>query len=240
MSSLVCTSCEIQIDVSDRNAHYRCEWHRYNVKRRVAGLQPIPEQLFNQKLAALRTMQDGEKESQQAQTCTICCKTFNSASAFEKHLASKRHQSRAASRSSRASRKTSTNSTASSLASSSSPAPATQQQPELCGACGCSSEEEALGGDEPSRGADNDDGAIIGHRALNRAYKQNVRPVTRQEEIWALMGDYRKLTLDGYNKRRPETFNQFQHKYQQRRVREQNKYMFRANNIKHFVDATES
>mmetsp|Transcript_26315 Transcript_26315/g.37482 ORF Transcript_26315/g.37482 Transcript_26315/m.37482 type:complete len:95 (-) Transcript_26315:52-336(-) len=84
------------------------------------------------------------------------------------------------------------------------------------------------------------DGAIIGHRALNRAYKQNVRPVTRQEEIWALMGDYRKLTLDGYNKRRPETFNQFQHKYQQRRVREQNKYMFRANNIKHFVDATES
>lgn len=394
MTELVCTSCEVAIPTFERTEHYGSEWHRYNVKRKVAGLAHIPQELFLQKLEQLKTMQANEKAAKTSQRCNICNKSFPAA-AYEQHLTSKRHLSRAA-------KKTSVPASVSSTAEGSNTTPDTTtdtaSKPEpmreegandtkegkegagideaefefdeskilpktTCFFCNksCKTVQKSLkhmlkkhgffvpfieyltdldgmleyfGGkvghgmtcfscnkpyesveavqshmkdknhcrirtfgddtddafwgfynlpnkdyaweDEGDEG-DGDtnmketqtdttdttdtteekkeyrrrlagmndagelimtDGAIIGHRSLNRAYKQNTRPTTQREEIIALMGNYRSLQLDGYNGDRKKHFNEVQHKYQQRVHREQLKYQFRANNIARFVDAT--
>ncbi|KAH3684487.1 hypothetical protein WICPIJ_004537 [Wickerhamomyces pijperi] len=46
-----CNSCQIQFPNSDsQRYHMKTDWHRYNLKRRVAQLTPIDQDLFNEKL----------------------------------------------------------------------------------------------------------------------------------------------------------------------------------------------
>eukprot|EP00968_Pinguiococcus_pyrenoidosus_P016595 scaffold1610_cov257-Pinguiococcus_pyrenoidosus.AAC.48 len=45
--SFKCTACAVMLDASqDVRAHYRSEWHKYNLKRKSADLAPIAESLF--------------------------------------------------------------------------------------------------------------------------------------------------------------------------------------------------
>ncbi|GAV56337.1 hypothetical protein ZYGR_0BB01140 [Zygosaccharomyces rouxii] len=54
MSSYTCNGCELQFPSGDdQRQHMKSEWHRYNLKRRVAQLAPIPESVFNSKVQAL-------------------------------------------------------------------------------------------------------------------------------------------------------------------------------------------
>lgn len=56
MSSYTCNGCELQFPSGDdQRQHMKSEWHRYNLKRRVAQLAPIPESVFNSKVQALST-----------------------------------------------------------------------------------------------------------------------------------------------------------------------------------------
>lgn len=49
-----CNSCNLAFPTpEDQRIHMKSEWHRYNLKRRVAQLPPIDEDLFNNKVAAL-------------------------------------------------------------------------------------------------------------------------------------------------------------------------------------------
>ncbi|KAG7660733.1 REI1 [[Candida] subhashii] len=49
-----CTTCDLQFPTpEDQRTHMKGEWHRYNLKRRVAQLPPISEELFNSKVATL-------------------------------------------------------------------------------------------------------------------------------------------------------------------------------------------
>ncbi|AQZ18258.1 REH1 (YLR387C) [Zygosaccharomyces parabailii] len=49
--SFTCNSCVIQFKSSDlQRYHMKTEWHRYNLKRRVAGFPPISADLFAEKL----------------------------------------------------------------------------------------------------------------------------------------------------------------------------------------------
>lgn len=55
---LTCTACAIEFeDPSDHRDHFKQEWHVYNTKRRVAGLQPISETVWEEKLAKIRSQQ---------------------------------------------------------------------------------------------------------------------------------------------------------------------------------------
>lgn len=57
-----CNSCQIQFSLSeDQRNHMKGEWHRYNLKRRVAQLPPIDEELFTSKVAVL----DKKKEEEE-------------------------------------------------------------------------------------------------------------------------------------------------------------------------------
>ena len=58
-SLLTCTACAIEFeDASAQRDHFKQEWHIYNTKRRVAGLQPISEDVWEEKLAKIREQQE--------------------------------------------------------------------------------------------------------------------------------------------------------------------------------------
>ncbi|WLF78025.1 pre-60S factor rei1 [Lodderomyces elongisporus] len=60
-----CNTCNLQFPASeDQRTHMKSEWHRYNLKRKVAQLPPINEDLFNSKVAAAAAQKpdDGTKE----------------------------------------------------------------------------------------------------------------------------------------------------------------------------------
>lgn len=52
--AFTCNSCGLEFPlVESQRAHMKSDWHRYNLKRRVAQLPPIDEDLFNLKVASL-------------------------------------------------------------------------------------------------------------------------------------------------------------------------------------------
>ncbi|KAK6198807.1 C2H2 type zinc-finger-domain-containing protein [Scheffersomyces amazonensis] len=57
-----CNTCGLNFPgAEDQRSHMKSEWHRYNLKRRVAQLPPIDEHLFNTKVANLSV--EDEKET---------------------------------------------------------------------------------------------------------------------------------------------------------------------------------
>jgi pre-60S factor REI1 len=69
---LVCNACGCSVSDADRSEHYRSDLHRYNVKRRVNGLEPISEELFKQKLSALNEQNSRDDAAQAATKCALC------------------------------------------------------------------------------------------------------------------------------------------------------------------------
>lgn len=62
MSTYTCNTCELQFKVSEaQREHMKSDWHRYNLKRRVAHLSPISQELFDSKVQAVS---DQKAESQ--------------------------------------------------------------------------------------------------------------------------------------------------------------------------------
>ena len=60
-----CNSCSIAFETGqDQRNHMKTEWHRYNLKRRVAQLPAISEQVFNSKVNSLSKdeLQDEQKK----------------------------------------------------------------------------------------------------------------------------------------------------------------------------------
>ena len=56
---LTCSACLIEFeDAVEHREHFRAEWHIYNTKRRVAGLQPISESTWEEKLEKIRAQQE--------------------------------------------------------------------------------------------------------------------------------------------------------------------------------------
>jgi hypothetical protein len=51
---VICSTCRIQFEnVITYKMHLSSEYHVYNTKRRVAGLEPISEEVFEDKKATL-------------------------------------------------------------------------------------------------------------------------------------------------------------------------------------------
>jgi len=77
-----------------QKAHYKTEWHRYNLKRKVAELPPVTAENFKERAAAQKEQQQ-KAEQDTADTscrCRACGKSFSSANAHENHLKSKKHR----------------------------------------------------------------------------------------------------------------------------------------------------
>lgn len=72
-----CNSCQIQFNKSeDQREHMKGDWHRYNLKRRVAQLPPITEDMFNTKVNSIekKNEEDVQKLSDDLKDVQISAK----------------------------------------------------------------------------------------------------------------------------------------------------------------------
>ncbi|XP_078655879.1 cytoplasmic 60S subunit biogenesis factor ZNF622-like isoform X1 [Branchiostoma floridae x Branchiostoma belcheri] len=92
MSSFTCISCRVAFASADlQRAHYKSDWHRYNLKRKVAELPPVTAENFQQRVMAQKAQVE-ECERETCSQCGICKKFFNTQNAFENHMKSKKHK----------------------------------------------------------------------------------------------------------------------------------------------------
>jgi len=108
MGTYTCITCRIifsgkdlsggldGIDAQTRAAamqkeHYKTDWHRYNLKRKVADLPPVTAENFQERILAHKT-QSSEEGKDTSCRCDTCGKFFNTANAYTNHLQSKKHK----------------------------------------------------------------------------------------------------------------------------------------------------
>lgn len=66
-----CLSCSLAFEnAQSQRDHYATDLHRYNSKRRVAGLPPVTIQIFNEKIGGRAT--DAPEEPVAKHACKAC------------------------------------------------------------------------------------------------------------------------------------------------------------------------
>ena len=96
MPSYTCISCRVAFADGDvQRAHYKSDWHRYNLKRKVAEMPPVTAEAFRQKVLAMKAESDAQSEEKHSKHCEVCNKFFSSENAFTNHLNSKKHKEQA-------------------------------------------------------------------------------------------------------------------------------------------------
>ncbi|KAF1773136.1 Zinc finger, double-stranded RNA binding [Phytophthora cactorum] len=107
---LTCTACRLEFaSPAEQKDHFRMDWHRYNLKRKVVELPPVSEEQFEFRMRKVREEKEAQtandpKQKQRARKeqikkagvktllkCVPCNKTFTTTNAHENHLASKKH-----------------------------------------------------------------------------------------------------------------------------------------------------
>eukprot|EP01102_Stenamoeba_stenopodia_P021001 TRINITY_DN8358_c0_g1_i1.p1 TRINITY_DN8358_c0_g1~~TRINITY_DN8358_c0_g1_i1.p1 ORF type:complete len:472 (+),score=137.00 TRINITY_DN8358_c0_g1_i1:217-1632(+) len=86
-----CIACRMVFDSSEsQRNHYKLEFHRFNLKRKVAGLPPIQQDVFDKKITEIRSKQV-EAEKPVAYSCKTCNKQYTNENTLKQHLQSKKH-----------------------------------------------------------------------------------------------------------------------------------------------------
>ncbi|KAK4797457.1 hypothetical protein SAY86_029783 [Trapa natans] len=99
MPGLTCNACNKEFaDDSEQKLHYKSEWHRYNLKRKVAGVPGVTEGLFLARQATLAQENSKSCETPMLYSCAICNKGYRSNKALDQHLNSRNHVARVAQR----------------------------------------------------------------------------------------------------------------------------------------------
>lgn len=90
--SFTCVSCRVAFkDAEIQREHYKSEWHRYNLKRKIAELPPLTNEAFQERVN-LQREKDQLNNKVVVFFCKICKKSFSSENAFRNHLNSKKHK----------------------------------------------------------------------------------------------------------------------------------------------------
>lgn len=94
MSSYTCISCRVAFaDGEVQRAHYKTDWHRYNLKRKVADMPPVTAENFQERVLAQRAAAEQQlTDAAVSEGCSVCNKKFSSANAYQNHLQSHKHQ----------------------------------------------------------------------------------------------------------------------------------------------------
>lgn len=72
------------------------DWHRYNLKRRVASLPPLSSEIFTEKVLANKaTAAATAAKASFEKSCIVCQKTYFSENAYNNHLNSQKHRTNA-------------------------------------------------------------------------------------------------------------------------------------------------
>ncbi|KAM3604509.1 uncharacterized protein V6R79_012143 [Siganus canaliculatus] len=94
MASYTCISCRVAFaDGEVQRAHYKTDWHRYNLKRKVADMPPVTAENFQERVLAQRAAAEQQlSDAAATEACAVCNKKFSSANAYHNHLQSHKHQ----------------------------------------------------------------------------------------------------------------------------------------------------
>lgn len=96
-SRFTCITCRVAFrDATIQRSHYKTDWHRYNLKRKVAELPPVSTESFKEKVLAQSDVTNAAAESKVV-VCVPCKKHFTSRNSHENHLRSKKHRDAVAS-----------------------------------------------------------------------------------------------------------------------------------------------
>ncbi|KAL1506594.1 hypothetical protein ABEB36_005925 [Hypothenemus hampei] len=91
-ASFTCISCRVSFQDSKlQKFHYQSDWHRYNLKRKVAELPPVTSEEFQRRVLNQRNVDDLSKQNSQVY-CKVCRKSFGNSKAFDNHVNSKKHK----------------------------------------------------------------------------------------------------------------------------------------------------
>ncbi|KAI9726726.1 MAG: hypothetical protein M1828_000582 [Chrysothrix sp. TS-e1954] len=93
-----CNTCLVAFKGSElQRGHMQSDWHRYNLKRRVASLPPLSSSIFTEKvLANQATAAATAARASFERICTACSRTYYSENAYQNHLGSAKHRARLA------------------------------------------------------------------------------------------------------------------------------------------------
>lgn len=96
MPGLTCNACNAEFnEEAAQKFHYKSEWHRYNLRRKVAGVPGVTEALFQARQQALAEEQKRLESNRMLYSCSLCGKEYRSVEAHAQHLKSKAHIQRA-------------------------------------------------------------------------------------------------------------------------------------------------
>lgn len=85
-----CISCRAGFrDAESQRTHYKSDWHRYNLKRKVANFEPVSVEEFSSRVLAAR---EANVPKSTTQYCKPCSKSFNTKNSYENHINSKKHK----------------------------------------------------------------------------------------------------------------------------------------------------
>lgn len=85
-----CITCRVAFADPDlQRSHYKTDWHRYNLKRKVAELPPVTTENFKERVLAQRVVANAEVKHEY---CQICKKHFTSENSYQSHLRSRKHK----------------------------------------------------------------------------------------------------------------------------------------------------
>ncbi|KAG6453621.1 hypothetical protein O3G_MSEX008265 [Manduca sexta] len=91
VDTFTCITCNVRYETAEQQReHYKLDWHRYNLKRKVASLPPVKLEEFELRAKEHRERQNASQD--ESQYCKCCSKLFNTKNAFNNHLNSKKHK----------------------------------------------------------------------------------------------------------------------------------------------------
>ncbi|KAI9184218.1 pre-60S factor rei1 [Blastocladiella emersonii ATCC 22665] len=95
--AFTCLSCHVAFATAEQQrTHYRTDWHRYNLKRKVAELAPVSAEEFAQRVLSRQAADRSEAENAAlGYTCNLCNKTYANENGYKNHIASKKHKDKA-------------------------------------------------------------------------------------------------------------------------------------------------
>lgn len=87
---LTCVTCRVVfVDSETHRSHFKSEWHKYNLKRKIAELPTVSFDEYKAREAKYR--QATAPNLEETLICKPCHKHFNSENALQSHLKSKKH-----------------------------------------------------------------------------------------------------------------------------------------------------
>lgn len=94
MPLFTCITCRVSFADNDiQRRHYKTDWHRYNLKRKVAEMPPVTAEVFQQKVLEQRAEVEAQQQTKtKTMHCKLCNKTFSSENAYGNHMSSKKHK----------------------------------------------------------------------------------------------------------------------------------------------------